>query len=113
MNLDIVEKKLENSSWLEFLASQKEIRSCTSICLKVKSSVLQLIGADRLKNNLSNLLDYFEKQNVAFDIGSYRDAPLGIRIWGGATVNYRDVDVLLDWLEWGYYEFITDVGSNE
>ena len=40
MNLDIVEKKLENSSWLEFLASQKEIRSCTSICLKVKSSVL-------------------------------------------------------------------------
>ena len=113
MNLDIVEKKLENSSWLEFLASQKEIRSCTSICLKVKSSVLQLIGADRLKNNLSNLLDYFEKQNVAFDIGSYRDAPLGIRIWGGATVNYRDVDVLLDWLEWGYHEFITNVGSNE
>ncbi len=112
MNLDIVEKKLENSSWLEFLASQKEIRSCTSICLKVKSHVLQLIGADRLKNNLSNLLDYFEKQNVAFDIGSYRDAPLGIRIWGGATVNYRDVDVLLDWLEWGYHEFI-NVGSNE
>ena len=113
MNLDIVEKKLENSSWLEFLASQKEIRSCTSICLKVKSSVLQLIGADRLKINLSNLLDYFEKQNVAFDIGSYRDAPLGIRIWGGATVNHRDVDVLLDWLEWGYHEFITNVGSNE
>ena len=59
-----------------------------------------------MKNNLSKLLDYLEKNNIAYDIGSYRDAPLGIRIWGGATINHKDIDILLDWLEWGYYEFI-------
>ena len=53
-----------------------------------------------------NFLKFLEKNNVAYDIGSYRDAPSGIRIWGGATVNYQDIDILLDWLEWGYHEYI-------
>ena len=97
-NLSIVEKKILNSSWLEFLPNRKEIRSCTSICLKIKPSVLKLINEEKIKKNISNLLDYLDKQNIAFDIGSYRDAPLGIRIWGGATVNSRDIEVLLDWL---------------
>ena len=105
-NLSIVEKKILNSSWLEFLPNRKEIRSCTSICLKIKPSVLKLINEEKIKKNISNLLDYLDKQNIAFDIGSYRDAPLGIRIWGGATVNSKDIEVLLDWLEWGYHEFI-------
>ena len=105
-NLKAVETKLENSSWLDFLSSKKETRSCTSICLKVKPLVIEAIGDENLKKNLSKLLDYLEKNNVAYDIGSYRDAPLGIRIWGGATINHKDIEVLLDWLEWGYYEFI-------
>ncbi len=105
-NLSIVEKKILNSSWLEFLPNRKEIRSCTSICLKIKPSVLKLINEEKIKKNISNLLDYLDKQNIAFDIGSYRDAPLGIRIWGGATVNSKDIEVLLDWLEWGDHEFI-------
>ena len=99
--------KLENSSWLDFLSSHKETRSCTSICLKVKSSVIDSIGNEDLKKRLSKLLDYLDENNIAFDIGSYRDAPLGIRIWGGATVNCKDIEILLDWLEWGYDEFIT------
>ena len=105
-NLKAVETKLENSSWLDFLSSKKETRSCTSICLKVKPLVIEAIGDENLKKNLSKLLDYLEKNNVAYDIGSYRDAPLGIRIWGGATINHKDIEILLDWLEWGYYEFI-------
>ena len=105
-NLKAVETKLENSSWLDFLSSKKETRSCTSICLKVKPLVIEAIGDENLKKNLSKLLNYLEKNNVAYDIGSYRDAPLGIRIWGGATINHKDIEILLDWLEWGYYEFI-------
>ena len=105
-NLKAVETKLENSSWLDFLSSKKETRSCTSICLKVKPLVIEAIGDENLKKNLSKLLDYLEKNNIAYDIGSYRDAPLGIRIWGGATINHKDIEILLDWLEWGYYEFI-------
>ena len=106
-NLNVVENKIENSSWLEFLAINKEIRSCTSICLKIKPSILKLINIESLKEKMSELLNYFEQNNIAFDIGSYRDAPLGIRIWGGATINCKDIEILLDWLEWGYHEFIT------
>ena len=105
-NLSTVEKKIKFSSWLDFLAKDPKTRSCTSICLKIKSSILKTTNPEILKNNLSKLLDYLEKNNIAFDIGSYRDAPLGIRIWGGATVDYKDIDILLDWLEWGYNEYI-------
>ena len=105
-NLSVVEKKIKNSSWLDFLAKDKKIRSCTSICLKIKTSILETTDQDVLKNNLSELLSYLEKNNIAYDIGAYRDAPIGIRIWGGATVNYKDIDILLDWLEWGYHEYI-------
>ena len=105
-NLSVVEKKIKESSWLDFLAKEQKIRSCTSICLKVKSALSETINQDILKNNLSELLKYLEENNIAHDIGSYRDAPEGIRIWGGATVNYKDIGILLDWLEWGYHEYI-------
>ncbi|MBV68825.1 MAG: phosphoserine transaminase [Pelagibacterales bacterium] len=105
-NLSVVEKKIKESSWLDFLAKDKKVRSCTSICLKIKTSVLETNDQEILKNNLSALLDYLEENNIAHDIGAYRDAPRGIRIWGGATVNYKDIDILLDWLEWGYHEYI-------
>ena len=105
-NLSVVENKIKNSSWLEFLAEDKKFRSCTSICLKIKTSVIKTSDPETIKNSLSNLLKFLEKNNIACDIGSYRDAPTGIRIWGGATVNYMDIDILLDWLEWGYHEYI-------
>ena len=105
-NLSAVENKIKNSSWLTFLAAEKNIRSCTSICLKIKPSVINTLDHETLKNNLSEFLKFLEKNNVAYDIGSYRDAPSGIRIWGGATVNHQDIDILLDWLEWGYHEYI-------
>ena len=105
-NLSAVENKIKNSSWLEFLAKDKTTRSCTSICLKINSSILDTTDQEELKSNLSKLLEYLENNNVAYDIGSYRDAPIGIRIWGGATVNYKDIDILMDWLEWGYNEYI-------
>ena len=69
--------------------------------------------------NYSNLLSHFkiilcqiliilEENQIAYDINSYRDAPIGIRIWGGATVNEKDIDILLDWLEWCFIKFIRE-----
>ena len=112
-NLSVVEKKIKNSSWLEFLAKDKKIRSCTSICLKIKTTIQETTDQDVLKNNLSELLSYLEENNIAYDIGAYREAPIGIRIWGGATVSYKDIDILLDWLEWGYHEYIKKRIKNE
>ena len=107
-NPDLVEKKINNSLWLDFLPEEESIRSCTSICLKIKKSVLEKYETDKLKEKMNNIFSFLEENNIAYDINSYRDAPIGIRIWGGATVNERDIDILLDWLEWCFIKFIKE-----
>jgi phosphoserine aminotransferase len=105
-NLKAVESKITNSSWLEFLSEEQSTRSCTSICLKVKNDVLEQYSSNDLKEKMNTFFSFLENENIAYDINSYRDAPLGLRIWGGATVNEKDVIILLDWLEWGFFNFI-------
>ena len=102
------EKKINNSLWLDFLPEDESIRSCTSICLKIKKSVLEKYETDKLKEKMNNVFSFLEENKIAYDINSYRDAPIGIRIWGGATVNARDIDILLDWLEWCFIKFIKE-----
>ena len=105
-NLKIVEKKIKNSLWLDFLPEQKNIKSCTSICLKVKATIIKKYDSADLKERMNNLFSFFEEEKIAYDINAYRDAPTGIRIWGGATVDKNDIDILIDWLEWGFVKFI-------
>ena len=107
-NLMVVENKIKNSLWLDFLPEEKNIRSCTSICLKIKESVLEKYEDNNIKEKMNNMFSYLEDNHIAYDINSYRDAPLGIRIWGGATVNEKDIDILLDWLEWCFIKFIKE-----
>ena len=107
-NLIVVENKIKNSLWLDFLPEEKRIRSCTSICLKVKESVLEEYETDNLKEKMNNMFSFLEENQIAYDINSYRDAPIGIRIWGGATVNEKDINILLDWLEWCFIKFIRE-----
>ena len=107
-NLLVVEKKIKNSQWLDFLSEEESIRSCTSICLKIKDSVLEKYETEKLKEKMNNVFSFLEENKIAYDINSYRDAPLGIRIWGGATVNEKDIDILLDWLEWCFIKFIRE-----
>ena len=78
-NLSIVEKNFKFIV-ARFYQIEKKLDH-TSICLKIKPSVLKLINEKKIKKNISNLLDYLDKQNIT-DIGAYRDIPLGIRIWG-------------------------------
>ena len=107
-NLERVKEGLVNSSWLEFLSNSTENLSSTSICLKIKNSIIKSTSHEVLKDNLNKLLDFLEDEKVAYDINSYRDAPIGIRIWGGATVSERDIKILMDWLEWGFQKFIRE-----
>ena len=107
-NLIAVENKIKNSLWLDFLPEEKSIRSCTSICLKIKESVLEKYEIENLKEKMNNIFSFLEENQIAYDINSYRDAPIGIRIWGGATVNEKDIDILLDWLEWCFFKFIKE-----
>ncbi len=85
-NLAAVARWVERTSWTDFLAEDAATRSCTSICLKAPKEIAAVL----------------EKQGVAYDIASYRDAPPGLRIWGGATVETADIEALLPWLEWAH-----------
>ena len=94
-NLAVVDKFVsENSSWINFLAKDPETRSATSVCLTLD------LTADQIKEFVS-LLD---KEQVALDIGGYRDAPPSIRIWCGSTVETADVAALMPWLKWAFDE---------
>lgn len=91
-NLAVIADFVSKSDWLSFLAQDQNTVSNTSVCLYVEAS------PDQVKE-MTKLL---ETEGVAFDIGAYRDAPPGLRIWCGATIEKTDVKLLIDWLDWAY-----------
>ena len=91
---------LEGNSDFAFLAEKVETRSPTSICLKINAPWFQALTTDAQKAAAKALAALLEEAGVAFDIGSYRDAPPGLRIWGGATVETEDLVALFPWLDW-------------
>lgn len=91
-NLAVIEKFVSENKWISFLAENKNIRSNTSICLKL----------DLTEEKLKQFVKILEKEGVAFDIGGYRAAPPGIRIWGGSTVSSKDMAALMPWLKFAY-----------
>ena len=72
------------------------------------ASSAALFALELLKEKMNALFSFLESESIAYDINSYRDAPLGVRIWGGATVKSEDIDILLEWLEWGFFNFIKE-----
>ncbi len=101
-NLKAVADWVAASDWADFLAVDPATRSCTSICLKIVAPWFTALSADGQAKAAKQLASLLEKQGVAFDIGAYRDAPPGLRIWGGATVETADIAALLPWLDWAH-----------
>jgi phosphoserine aminotransferase len=93
-NLAVIGAFVSQHDWLGFLAADPDARSNTSVCLSLD------LTADQVKQ----LVTVLARESVAFDIGSYRDAPPGLRIWCGATVEASDLEKLMPWLEWAYQE---------
>ncbi len=91
-NAAALDRWVQTSTWASHLAVEPATRSNTSVCLTVA-------GAPELPKAIASLL---EKEGVAFDIGSYRDAPPGLRIWCGATVDTSDIEALTPWLDWAF-----------
>lgn len=96
-NFAALDRFVQASGWLGHLAEKPETRSNTSVCLSITDPEIPDQAA--FAKGLAALL---EKEGVAFDIGSYRDAPAGLRIWCGATVETADVEALTQWLDWAY-----------
>ena len=99
-NLAAVAAWVEQSDWAAFLAGDPKTRSCTSICLKIKAPWFTGLPAEGQAKAAKQLASLLEKQGVAYDIAAYRDAPPGLRIWAGATVETADIKALLPWLDW-------------
>ena len=90
------------TSWVAFLAEDPAIRSNTSVCLKVIDPAVTSISEDAQAEFAKKLAAVLDKEGVAFDIGGYPDAPPGLRIWCGATVEKSDLEALTDWLDWAF-----------
>ena len=89
-----------DGSGFAFLAEDTATRSCTSVCLKITAPWFIALNAETQAAAAKKLASLLEKEGVALDAGAYRDAPPGLRIWGGATVETSDIQALLPWLDW-------------
>jgi phosphoserine aminotransferase len=93
---------VSRTSWIDFLARNPAVRSNTSVCLKVVDPAIAKLPPDAQGSFVKSLAASLEKEKVAYDIDAYRDAPPGLRVWCGATVETRDVQALTQWLDWAF-----------
>ena len=103
-NLAAVDRWVQASSWADFLATDPATRSCTSICLKIVDPWAQEKEPSQVSAAVKAATTRLGEEGVAHDIGAYRDAPAGFRLWGGATVETSDLEALLPWLDWAWEE---------
>ncbi|HKF71217.1 MAG TPA: phosphoserine transaminase [Stellaceae bacterium] len=103
-NLAAIAAWVEKTSWIDFLASDPRTRSCTSVCLAIIDDWFRRLGKDAQRAVVKQLEALLDAEGVAHDIAGHRDAPPGLRIWTGATVERGDLEALLPWLDWAYGE---------
>ena len=101
-NLRLIKDWVKKTDWVDFLAQDEMTISNTSICLRFSASILNELDLENQNLLEKNIVKILENENVAYDIGSYRSAPPGLRIWGGPTINPNDVKLLLPWLQWAF-----------
>ena len=98
-NLAAIERWVAATPWVDFLAEDEAFRSRTSVCLKLVDPRFAALPADHRAKRLATLV---EQEGAGFDIGSYRDAPPGLRLWAAATVETADLEALFPWLDWAW-----------
>lgn len=108
-NLDVLARWVEKTDWVAFLATDPAIRSNTSVCLKVVDKRVTALDEAAQADFAKKLASLLEKEAVALDIGGYRDAPPGLRIWCGATVETSDLEALTPWLDWAFESLAADL----
>lgn len=101
-NLAVLADWVAKTPWVDFLAADPATRSNTSVCLKVVDPRVAALPADAQADFAKTLASLLEKEGAALDVGGYRDAPPGLRIWCGATVETADVAALVPWLDWAF-----------
>jgi phosphoserine aminotransferase len=101
-NLAVLETWVARTPWVAFLAEDAAIRSPTSVCLKIVDPWFTAMSDDDQAKTVGKMAAMLETEKVAFDVEGYRDAPPGLRIWCGATIEAGDVKSLTPWLDWAF-----------
>lgn len=101
-NFDHVARWVDQTDWVEFLAKDPDQRSTTSICLRIVAPWFSAKPVEIQHKIVKRLTALIAEEHAGYDLASYRDAPPGLRIWGGATVDAEDIEALLPWLDWAY-----------
>ncbi|MGB6541587.1 MAG: phosphoserine transaminase [Xanthobacteraceae bacterium] len=101
-NTKVIADWVKRARWIDFLAANPAVRSNTSVCLKVVDPAVNRLPADAQAAFVKGIAAALDKEGVAYDIDAYRDAPAGLRIWCGSTVERADVEALTLWLDWAY-----------
>jgi phosphoserine aminotransferase len=101
-NTKVIADWVARTPWVEFLARVPATRSNTSVCLKVVDPAVTSLSGDAQSAFAKALAGAVEKEGAGYDLGHYRDAPAGLRIWCGATIEASDVEILTQWLDWAF-----------
>ena len=101
-NLAVLSDWVALTDWVDFLCAEEAYRSNTSICLKIVDSDVIAMDEDAQSAFAKRIAALLDAEGAAYDIGAYRDAPPGLRIWGGATVETADLEILTQWLDWAF-----------
>ncbi|MEN3397280.1 phosphoserine transaminase [Brucella melitensis] len=101
-NFSVLNDFVEKTPWIANLAMKPETRSNTSVCLTIVDPEITALSADEQAVFAKGIVTTLDKEGVAYDIGAYRDAPSGLRIWAGATVEASDLEALTHWLNWAF-----------
>jgi phosphoserine aminotransferase len=101
-NAKVIADWVARTAWIGFLAKDAALRSNTSVCLRVVDPAITALSDDAQAAFVKNIGALLEKEKVAYDVDAYRDAPPGLRIWCGATVERSDLEALMPWLDWAY-----------
>jgi phosphoserine aminotransferase len=104
-NFDCIDAWVSRSGWIDWLALVPETRSPTSMCLQIVDPDFTRLPAEDQQPAINAMLTRLEQEAVAYDIGNYRSAPPGFRIWGGATIDSSDLQALTPWLDYVFAEF--------
>ena len=99
-NLEVLRKWVEGSKYVEFLAENPETISSTSVCIKIIADWFCALGLEEQRRTTKKISALLEEETVAYDINAYRDAPPGLRIWAGSTIEVTDLEALTPWIDW-------------
>ena len=101
-NAKVLADWIAGSDWIDFLAEDPATRSNTSVCLKIVDPAIAALPAEAQAGFVKKLASLLDAEKAGYDIGSYKDAPPGLRIWCGATIEAADVALLTQWLDWAF-----------